>query len=56
MEAQRPVFRDEASSPFQARFIKLIFDSSIDILKSRSHIINSLRLKKPNFAAIVVPK
>jgi len=37
-------------------FVKLIFDSSIDILKSRSHIINGLRLKKPIFAAIVVPK
>ena len=37
-------------------YLRLIFDSSIDILKSRSHIINSLRLKKPNFAAIVVPK
>ena len=36
--------------------LKLIFDSSIDILKSCSHIINSLRLKKPIFAVNVVPK
>ena len=37
-------------------FFKLIFDSSIDILKSCSHIINSLRLKKPIIAVNVVPK
>ena len=37
-------------------FFKLIFDSSIDILKNRSHIINGLRLKKPIFPANVVPK
>jgi len=39
-----------------AGFFELIFDSSIDILKSRSHIINGLRLKKPIFPANVVPK
>jgi hypothetical protein len=41
---------------FPEMYFKLIFDSSIDILKSCSHIINSLRLKKPIIAVNVVPK
>jgi hypothetical protein len=36
--------------------IKLIFDSSIDILKGRPHTINGLRLKKPILPANVVPR